>query len=243
MENRAAVFTSSPQDVEIYRDGAWWPGSLLGWRHDADGGCQVWVRLVTGAAEETSWTALDRLRLPEPEAPSQPVGLLATVDSRLGASAGGDAALTGTMTAIRAVPVPRPRPGGSSPARSGFTATTDLHAARALADEPVAATAVSATPVPAGPRSGGRHRAPAPESGASGRHRATDTGVGPAVRGDGTAGMPEASSSTSSISAVALESPFGSDAHLYTRPMRLDDLAGRTPLPRRARRDGWLAGR
>ena len=27
MENRAAVFASQPQDVEIYRANAWWPGS------------------------------------------------------------------------------------------------------------------------------------------------------------------------------------------------------------------------
>ena len=41
------------------------PGELLGWRHDADGSCQVWVRVVLGGVEETAWTDLATLRLPE----------------------------------------------------------------------------------------------------------------------------------------------------------------------------------
>ena len=65
MENRAAVFTSKPQAVEIYQAGAWWSGELLGWRHAADGSCQVWVRVVLDGAEETAWTDLETLRLPE----------------------------------------------------------------------------------------------------------------------------------------------------------------------------------
>ena len=65
MENRAAVFTSQPQAVEVYQAGAWWAGELLGWRHDADGSCQVWVRVVLGGVEETAWTDLATLRLPE----------------------------------------------------------------------------------------------------------------------------------------------------------------------------------
>ena len=65
MENRAAVFTSKPQAVEVYQAGAWWSGELLGWRHDADGSCQVWVRVVLGGVEETAWTDLETLRLPE----------------------------------------------------------------------------------------------------------------------------------------------------------------------------------
>src|SRR5688572_25749136 len=65
MENRAAVFTSQPQAVEVYQAGAWWAGELLGWRHDASGSCQVWVRVVLGGVEETAWTDLASLRLPE----------------------------------------------------------------------------------------------------------------------------------------------------------------------------------
>src|SRR5829696_8733889 len=40
MENRAAVFTSQPQAVEVYQAGAWWAGELLGWRHDTNGSAQ-----------------------------------------------------------------------------------------------------------------------------------------------------------------------------------------------------------
>jgi hypothetical protein len=65
MENRAAVFTSQPQAVEVYQAGAWWTGELLGWRHDANGSCQVWVRVVLDGVEETAWTDLASLRLPE----------------------------------------------------------------------------------------------------------------------------------------------------------------------------------
>ena len=59
MENRAAVFTSQPQAVEVYQAGAWWSGELLGWRHDANGTCQVWVRVILGGVEETAWMDLD----------------------------------------------------------------------------------------------------------------------------------------------------------------------------------------
>ncbi|MFD2093878.1 hypothetical protein [Blastococcus deserti] len=65
MENRAAVFTSQPQAVEVYQAGTWWAGELLGWRHDASGSCQVWVRVVLDGVEETAWTDLESLRLPE----------------------------------------------------------------------------------------------------------------------------------------------------------------------------------
>ncbi len=65
MENRAAVFTNQPQAVEVYQAGTWWAGELLGWRHDANGACQVWVRVVLGGVEETAWTDLASLRLPE----------------------------------------------------------------------------------------------------------------------------------------------------------------------------------
>ncbi|MFP5369184.1 MAG: hypothetical protein ACLGI3_00305, partial [Actinomycetes bacterium] len=65
MENRAAVFTSEPQAVEVYPAGAGWSGELLGGRHAADGSCQVWVRVVLDGVEETAWTDLETLRLPE----------------------------------------------------------------------------------------------------------------------------------------------------------------------------------
>ena len=63
MGGRAAVFTH--RSPEVYADGAWWPGSILGWRHDEAGGCQVRVRLVVAGTQETTWSDLAALRLPE----------------------------------------------------------------------------------------------------------------------------------------------------------------------------------
>jgi hypothetical protein len=244
VENRAAVFTSQAQDVEVYRNGAWWPGSLLGWRHDADGGCRVWVRLAGDGAEE-AWTALEYLRLPE-VAPAQPaVRHLSVVDTP--ARASGDVALTATMAAIRAVPSPGARARSGTPAPSELTATMNLFAVRDLDEDTQAAAAAPA------PRSGGRrrapetddgagvpalaapgrHRAPGVGGGASGRHRAADTGMWPAVRLDD---APESSPST------PVSPDDGADRHLLTRPMRLDDLPGRVPQPRRAALEGRLAG-
>ena len=217
MENRAAVFTSQPQDVEVYRDGAWWPGSLLGWRHDADGGCQVWVRVSARGAEETAWTALDYLRLPE----AAPVARRHS-GARRPADLAGDSPLTATMAAIRAVPAPVGRSVTTAPAPSEITATMNLFPVRDLEDPH--------TGEPPVVRSGGRHRAPAP----AGRHRATDTGVWPAVR-------PEAEPEPS----LPVAAPAFADAEvdLFTRPMRLDDLPGRVPQPRRTALEGRLAGR
>src|SRR5918998_353538 len=65
---RAAVFTSSPQSVEIYERGAWWPGSMLGWRHDSRGRCQAWVRVEFAGVVEDAWVDLALLRLPESRA-------------------------------------------------------------------------------------------------------------------------------------------------------------------------------
>jgi hypothetical protein len=250
MESRAAVFQSQPQDVEVYRNGAWWPGSLLGWRHDVDGGCQVWVRLAPGGAEETTWTALDLLRLPEPEPVAQPTRHLSVVDAP--AERSGDPALTATMTALRAVPTPAARRAGGSPDPSQITATVSLFAVR---DHDEEAQTVVPAPRPGGRRrapdrvdgaavtvdrpaavasASGRHRAPAPGGAASGRHRAADTAVRPAVRPDE---APAASRGTTPAR------PDESDAHPLTRPMRLDDISGRVPQPRRALLDGRLTGR
>ena len=55
----------SPRRSRSIRPEPGGPGELLGWRHDADGSCQVWVRVVLGGVEETAWTDLATLRLPE----------------------------------------------------------------------------------------------------------------------------------------------------------------------------------
>jgi hypothetical protein len=252
IENRAAVFTSSPQDVEVYRDGTWWAGSLLGWRHDAAGGCQVWVRAEVRGVEETSWLALDLLRLPEPAA--RPERHLAAVGA--GNAADVDTALTGTMAAIRAVPVPRSRARGTVSDPSALSSTMNLVAVRDVpgedaaevaprrpggrrrAPEPPTGEQPAVAPEQTGPVIPGRHRAPAPGAVSAGRHRAADTGVWPAVRNDEPAHLTELPRRRPPL--PALDEP---DSHLLTRPMRLGDaLDGGVPQPRRAYRDGRLSG-
>jgi hypothetical protein len=241
VENRAAVFTSQPQAVEVYRNGIWWPGSLLGWRHDADGGCRVRVRLAGDGVEET-WTALEYLRLPEPVPAPPVVRHLSVVNTP--ARTADDAALTATMAAIRAVPSPGAR-AASAPPASELTATMNLFAVRDLDEDTQAAPAPRSGGRRRAPETGeasggsapllaaasGRHRAPAAGGGVSGRHRAADTGMWPAIRLDDTPG-PAASAPLDN----------GADRHLLTRPMRLDDVPGRVPQPRRAALEGRLAG-
>jgi hypothetical protein len=263
-ENRAAVFTSSSQDVEVYRDGSWLPGSLLGWRHEDDGSCQAWVRTSQGT-DDTAWLALDYLRLPQPE-PRRTATTISPLATTV-PTPSTDAVLTGTMAAIRAVPAPTRGVGGRRE-RSELTATMNLFAVRDLATEdgapatsPPAASAPSVpattarparsggrrrapetaeidvlvAPAAGGPAVAGRHRAPAPAAGAAGRHRAADTGVWPAVRADAPA-----------VAAPPAQRADEPDAHLFTRPMRLGDLvggpgAGGIPRPRRpSARNGRL---
>ena len=255
MENRAAVFTSSPQDVEVYRDGTWWAGSLLGWRHDSTGACQVWIRVAVHGREETSWLSLDLLRLPQP-APERHLSL---VGAPLAAPAD-DAALTGTMAAIRAVPVPRGRSRTSSVGSAELTATMTMVAVRDLPDDHAQEGALAApsrrpggrrrAPEPltgerpelapdAGPAtaSAGRHRAAVPATATAGRHRAADTGVWPAVRDEAPA--PSAELPRRRTAVPVLDEP---DSHLLTRPMRLTDSRdGGIPQPRRGQAGSRLS--
>jgi hypothetical protein len=162
MENRAAVFTSKPQAVEVYQAGAWWSGELLGWRHAADGSCQVWVRVVLGGVEETAWTDLGTLRLPErhlamaPEPASaasiaREMSVARHPSSRREHAAEIDASATTSLPAVRDLSVV---PNGSAPSKGG----------RRRAPE-----------VPA-PSTGGRRRAPEESAAVSsgGRRRASE---------------------------------------------------------------------
>jgi hypothetical protein len=262
------VFTSRPQDVEVYQSGAWWPGSLLGWRHDSTGDCQVWVRVVIGGIEETAWTDLSTLRLPERSseqhlamAPSlSATEQLKVAAGRLPVPAPADPSATQSLPSMRefasAPAVPTQRTGGRR--RAPEPATAEL----ALPDAPSAASVPST----------GRHRAPG--LGAAGRHRAVDTGIRAAVPDDATGRLPgpvaERVASTASsgggrrradrsgASAVApspawVVRPAPADAppttamrtvrrdpepDLLTRPMRLDDLV---PQSRKPRLDGFLS--
>ena len=169
MENRAAVFTSQPQAVEVYQAGTWWAGELLGWRHDANGSCQVWVRVVLGGVEETAWTDLASLRLPERHlavaaepagrgaygAGTQEMSVARHPSGRRTRSAGVDGAATAGLPVVRDLSVVP-----DLPATGG----------RRTADETAQFASV------------GRRRAPeTDESPAVGRRRAPDTGESPAV--------------------------------------------------------------
>ena len=247
MESRAAVFTSSPQDVEVYSAGEWLPGSMLGWRHDATGGCQVWVRLTIGDAEESLWTDLECLRLPErhlsvaaaaPATPREDVA--ATRSLRLA-----DVAATGPSRRGRPAVVPSPRSDPGLAATVGFPAVRDESASRAShpagrrrAESRVVGETAEFSVVGAG-----RHRAPASPSG-SGRHRAADTGARPALIDPEGAG----NRASEQRAAEAWGGRTG-EPDLLTRPMRLDGpgLAGSTrtgsaPAPRSPRWDDTLTG-
>lgn len=255
-QSRAAVFSSRPQDVEVYQEGAWRAGSLLGWRHESDGSCQVWVRTGVGRAERASWTALDLLRLPEVASVARVSGGESGAGGR---GAAVDAVLTGAVSALRAVPVPaprrsvEPRSASSEPTAAmdllpvcdvtGDTPTVVPAAAarpggRRRAPEPATVDQAVLTPVavPAG-----RHRAPVTDggwAGGFGRHRAADTGVWPAIRDDEPPGAGESPRSAAPAGGVE----EWADAHPLTRPMWLGGLAGqRAPQPRRGAPEGRLS--
>jgi len=265
MENRAAVFTTHPQVVEVYQSGAWWPGQLLGWRHDPNGTCQVWVRVVLGGVEESAWTELTALRLPErhlavapePSAEDAPVTremsairVSSELDGDIGAR---DPFETASLPLIRNRSLAASRTSGGAPRSGGRRRAPDtgsfvaVVAAAAPSSAPAAApsTAVDVpspastmAPVGGGPR--GRHRAPADP----GRHRAAETGLLPLVPAEADRALPSAP--TGARREQSLPSPCEAGAgsldmepDLLTRPMRLTDLV---PHSRRPRVDGSLAG-
>lgn len=61
-----SAFAGEPQPVEVFHRGRWYAGDLLGWRHEADGGCQARVRCVVDGLRHSAWVALTELRLPRP---------------------------------------------------------------------------------------------------------------------------------------------------------------------------------
>jgi hypothetical protein len=223
--------------VEVFQSGAWWPGELLGWRHDESGACQVQVRVVLGGHAESAWTDLSALRLPErrlsvASGPSLPAD--AERVPRGGAvlrdvSAPADLSATVSLPMIRERSPHHPAGGRRRAAETGTMPAV-----------PTGGTSVHATASPAR----GRHRAPADP----GRHRKADTGLFAVVSGEqpavGPAG-PSASRAarTESIPPVrrreAWTAPDDDEPDLLTRPMRLSD---HQPNSRRPRVDGSLAG-
>ncbi|TYP83679.1 hypothetical protein BD833_11637 [Blastococcus xanthinilyticus] len=243
------MFTSHPQRVEVFRAGVWRAGELLGWRHDEAGVCQVWVRVVAAGVEETGWTDLAALRLPErpPVAAAAPV--TAAVEE------------TRTWAAVQAAPH-RGVPGPDVEATASLPLVRD-HVAQAGAARPggrrrapeeSAGQAVAAAPRPT--QAPGRHRAPAsPVDAAAGRHRAADTGLIPVVAEPAAAAavvsreeppatvvrsVPTARGPLSSEPSAprGWSAPAGLEGDLLTRPMRLSD---QIPQSRRPRVDGSLS--
>jgi hypothetical protein len=191
MENPAAVFTSEPQAVEVYQAGAWWSGELLGWRHAADGSCQVWVRVVLGGVEETAWTDLGALRLPErhltvaPEPASaasveREMSVARHPSSRRERAAEVDASATASLPVVRDLSVvpngPAPTTGGR---RRAPEAPAPVAGRRRAPEEPAVTSSGGRRRAPEEPSvsTGGRRRAPegaavAASPSALGRHRA-----------------------------------------------------------------------
>jgi hypothetical protein len=228
MENRAAVFTSRPQDVEVYRDGGWWPGFLLGWRHDDRGSCQVWVRLTVAGSETTTWTELDALRLPS------------AVTAPAAAAAWAGPGPDGEYPTVAAGPLVDPS-ATCELARVGDAATGELRTR-----PPAVAATVAPRPAPAEDHilawrsatagaagAPGRHRAPA----ASGRHRAADTDVFPAFI-DEAPGVRQAEPWSAPAPGTAWVEP---DVDRLTRRLQLKPVAAagaRRPAVPQDRRSG-----
>jgi hypothetical protein len=199
MESRAAVFTSKPQAVEVYQAGAWWAAELLGWRHAADGSCQVWVRVVLGGAEETAWTDLETLRLPERHLAMAPEPVSAVSaqremsvarhpSSRREHRAAGDASTTASLPRVRdlsVVPDTAAAPVGAV-SSAGRRRAPEVPAAaptggrRRAPEEPIAGGRRRAPETPAAAGGGGRRRAPEESvvAPAPGRRRAPESANG-----------------------------------------------------------------
>ena len=230
------MFTSQPQSVEVYQSGAWWPGELLGWRHDDAGTCQVWVRVVLGGVEESAWTDLATLRLPERHLSIAPGPTVADPSAPATSAGRGSARLRDVSAGVDlsstvSLPLVRERsPNHPAGGRRRAPETGAMPAVTAQATAPAAVTVR------------GRHRAPADP----GRHRAADTGLFAVVTTDS---APEAVAArtpapvrgtcTEEAPAVAARGgwtvPEGVEPDLLTRPMRLAD---HMPHSRRPRVDG-----
>ena len=221
------MFTNQPQVVEVYRMGAWWAGELLGWRHDERGACQVWVRVVVSGIEQTSWTELATLRLPEqapqesgrPALRSEPETSAAPLLRAVPTDAETTASLPLARDHVAGATAAAVRPGG----RRRAPEDADVRVARA-----------ASVPVPAP----GRHRARSADP-VAGRHRAADTGLLSAVADEPADRSREKFPATEERSVpgarLAAESVprwATPGEELLTRPMRLTDAVPHSRRPR-----------
>jgi hypothetical protein len=239
LEQRAAVFTTRPQAVEVFQSGAWWPGELLGWRHDESGACQVEVRVVLGESAESAWTDLAALRLPERRL-SVASGPSLPADAERVTARGGavlrDVSAPVDLSATVSLPMIRER-SPNHPAGGGRRRAAETGAMPAV---PGGGSPVQSAAEPAR----GRHRAPADP----GRHRKADTGLLTVVSGEKPDAEPARPSvrreaRTESIPPVRLRETWTAidddEPELLTRPMRLSDHQANS---RRPRVDGSYAG-
>jgi hypothetical protein len=204
------------------------------------------VRVVLGGREESAWTDLSTLRLPErrlsvASGPSLPAD--AERDTSLSGAVLRDVSAPADPSATVSLPMIRERspnhPAGGrrrAPETGALPAVSDL----VQSVEPTTSTALTAstalTDSTASPARG-RHRAPADP----GRHRRADTGFLAVVPGDETpagSARPAASSAarTESIPPVrrrdSWTAPEGHESDLLTRPMRLSDYEATSRRPR-----------
>jgi hypothetical protein len=190
---RAAASITQPLDAEVLADGAWWPGAVLGWRHDESGGCEAQVRVVLDGAPQVRWVELGSVRLPEPPSLST-----APAGAPAGRAEMAVPAETVMMSRSELRGLLASGPSVSSGAASSGTGRRRRHAADLTAELPVVRCA-EADP--------GRHRAPATApTVVVGRHRAVDE--------------------TGRLASVPTPRSGGREAELWTRPIRMDDVAG-----------------
>ena len=201
--NRAAVFTQQSQRCEVLVEGAWWPGSLLGWRHDGQGACEMWVRVTVAGVDRETWTDLAGVRLPE----TRPAPVLVP-DSGIDPFAGlGEGMLPGASLApllslSEAAAREQQVAGVLSASAPADGRRRRRHGGDVTAEQPAAPAGAAA----------GRHRV--------GRHRAADA-----------AEQPEEASGPELGDATVLM-PRAIEADCLTRPLRLGDRVSR-PRPGR----------
>ncbi|MCW2703357.1 MAG: uncharacterized protein JWQ37_1352 [Blastococcus sp.] len=270
MENRAAVFTSQPQAIEVYQAGTWWAGELLGWRHDADGSCQVWVRVVLGGVEETAWTDLATLRLPERHlsiaqplasvrgTATQEMSVARHPSGRRARSADADAQTTAGLPLVRDLSVVPDLPSAGGRRTADETAQFASVGRRRAPETgespsvgrrraPEEAVVVPSEPAP----SPGRHRAPAAPAAPAdpGRHRTADTGLFPAVSQGPRPARPQKGAAQPQKGAAQPQKSAAPSRDGWTAPEGMEAdlltrpmrLSDHVPHSRRPRLDGSLS--
>jgi hypothetical protein len=203
--SRAAVFTQQLQNVEVFLEGGWRPGALLGWRHDGGGTCEVWVRVTVDGADRETWTDLAEVRLPEPRsvpAPDAGAHPFAGLAEELLPGASAAPLLSLSEAAAREQRVA----GVLSSTGPGVPRRRRRHGGDVTAEMPAVH----------GDAEAGRHRA----SAVAGRHRAVDA-------------LPESQEAPrAELTDATVLMPRATDADCMTRPLRLGDRVARPRLTR-----------